>query len=238
MARKRKKQTKQDLINKQYDREYTNYLARVRRLENQGVLVSRKKRVKKPTEASIRVLRNLTSKAIYEKSSVVEYATGLKITPNELGRKKAREANRIWVMLTPEMQDYARLNLISEPKELKLLKVKGVPQGGVAPEADYEMIIDNWYESLNQFTDEASNFLKEKTDALLREVGGDEKGRAKFAYTIKKHPDIMPEPPYIDEQNVNAWGVEILTEMGLVENTQEFADFLEKNGIVEKEKEW
>ena len=230
-----RKQLKQDIINKQYNKEYANYLARVRRLEKQGVLVERRRRVKKPTESSIRVVKELTSKAIREKSTIVEYSTGVELEPGERGRKKATEINRIWVKLTPEMQDYARLNLISEPKELKMLKTTGVPKGNIAPTGDYNMIIQNWYDSLEQFSDESARYLKEKTDALLSEVGEDEKGRAEFAYVIKKYPEIMPEPPYIDEQNVNAWGVEVLNKMGLIENTQEFVDFLERNNIVEDE---
>lgn len=229
------RKTKQDMINKQYNKEYANYLARVRRLERQGVLVERRRRVKKPTESSIRVVKELTSKAIREKSTIVEYSTGVELEPGERGRKKATESNRIWVKLTPEIQDFARLNLISEPKELKMLKTTGVPKGGIAPIGDYNMIIQNWYDSLEQFADESARFLKEKTDALLREVGEDEKGRAEFAYVIKKYPEIMPEPPYIDEQNVNAWGVEVLNKMGLIENTQDFVDFLERNNIVEDE---
>lgn len=235
MRKTKHKQTKQDMINKQYNKEYANYLARVRRLEKQGVLVERRRRVKKPTEASIRVLKELTSKAIREKSTVVEYSTGVELEPGERGRKKATESNRIWVKLTPEMQDFARLNLISDTKELKMLKTTGVPKGGIAPTGDYNMIIQNWYDSLEQFADESARFLKEKTDALLIEVGEDEKGRAEFAYVIKKYPEIMPEPPYIDEQNVNAWGVEVLNKMGLIENTQDFVDFLERNNIVEDE---
>lgn len=229
----RKKQTKQSILKAKYDKAYTNYLARVRNLEKQGVLVKRIKRVKNPKLESINRLEKQTGKVIYEKSRVVEYSTGNIIEANELGRKKARESNRVWLKLDVFQQDYARMNNITSASELKMLKTVGVKTQSVVPTEDYNMIIEHWYESINDFIDSVAEYLKVKTDALLATAS--ERERAEFAYTIKKYPDILPEPPYENKERIDAIMLQMLNKMHLVENTQEFSDFLENQNIVEDE---
>ena len=61
--RRKKKQTKAEIIQKEYSHEYTKYLARVRNQQKQGVQVQRIKRVKNPKQASIdRIKKQIAKK--------------------------------------------------------------------------------------------------------------------------------------------------------------------------------
>lgn len=231
MANKRikKKQTKKQIIQQLYSKEYANYLARVRNQEKQGVQVKIIKRVKNPTQASIEVLKRQTAKKIRENASVVDMLTGEEITAKEYGRKKALERNRVFIKLTPQEQEYARLHDFGL-NELKELKKNGIKVNISTPVLDYEAIIDSWYDSLESFAPKTANWLREKTDALLSNAT--DKERALFAYTYAKEPEAFPTEPYMDKATVDAVFWNILHRMGVISTTEDFKEFLQEQDIV------
>lgn len=234
MANKRikKKQTKAEIIQKEYTCEYTKYLARVRNQQKQGVQVERIKRVKRPTQASIERLKKQTAKEIRKKSSVVNMLTGELITYKEYGRKKALEINRVFIKLTPQEQEYARFHG-SDLKELKAILKKGIRVNTATPVSDYEAIIDSWYDSLSSFHPKVETWLREKTDALLSNAT--ERERALFAYTYSKAPEVFPTEYYMDKATVDAVFWNILKKMGVLSVTKDFQDFIQMLDIVIEE---
>ena len=235
MANKRikKKHTKASILQQQYNKEYNNYLARVRNQQKQGVQVDRIKRVKKPTQASIERLKKQTAKEIRNKASVVNMITGELISYKEYGRNRALEINRVFTKLTPQEQEYARIHEY-ELKELKTLQKVGIKVNIATPVLDYEAIIDSWYDSLESFAPKTADYLREKTDAFLYNTS--DKERALFAYTYSKEPEAFPTEPYMNKATVDAVFWNILNRMGVLSTTEDFQEFLQEQDIViEKE---
>jgi hypothetical protein len=235
MANKRikKKHTKASILQQQYNKEYNKYLARVRNQQKQGVQVKIIKRVKNPTQASIERLKKQTAKEIRKNATVIDMLTGEAITAKEYGRKKALERNRIFIKLTPQEQEYARIHDYGL-KELKMILKKGIRVNIATPVLDYEAIIDSWYDSLESFAPKTADYLREKTDALL--YNASDKERALFAYTYSKEPEAFPTEPYMDKATVDAVFWNILHRMGVLSTTEDFQEFLQEQDIViEKE---
>lgn len=227
--RRKKKQTKAEIIQKEYSHEYTKYLARVRNQQKQGVQVKIIKRVKNPTQASIDRIKKQTAKEIRKNATVVDMLTGEKITPKEYGRKHALERNRVFIKLTPQEQEYARFHG-SDLKELKAILKKGIRVNIATPVLDYEVIIDSWYDSLESFVPKTAYWLRQKTDALLANASNKE--RALFAYTYAKEPEAFPTEPYMDKATVDAVFWNILQRMGVLSSTEDFQEFLQEQDIV------
>lgn len=226
----KKKQTKVNLLQQQYSKEYNKYLARVRNQQKQGVQVQRIKRVKKPTQASIERLKKQTAKEIRDKASVVNMLTGELITSKEYGRKHALEINRVFTKLTPQEQEYARIQGYTTVEELKKLQRTGIIVIEVTSVLDYEAIIDSWYDSLESFAPKTAYWLRQKTDALL--ANASDKERALFAYTYAKEPEAFPTEPYMDKATVDAIFWNILRRMGVLSSTEDFQEFLQEQDIV------
>ena len=226
----KKKQTNASILQHQYSKEYNKYLARVRNQQKQGVQVERIKRVKKPTQSSIERLKKQRAKEIRSKASVVNMLTGELITSKEYGRKNALEINRVFIKLTPQEQEYARMQGYSDIKELKALQKTGIKVNIATPVLDYEAIIDSWYDSLDSFAPKTANWLREKTDALLSNAS--EKERALFAYTYAEEPEAFPTEPYMDKATVDAVFWNILNRMGVISTTEDFQEFLQEQDIV------
>lgn len=228
--RTKKKQTKANLLQQQYSKEYNKYLARVRNQQKQGVQVQRIKRVKKPTQASIERLKKQTAKEIRDKASVVNMLTGELITPKEYGRKHALEINRVFTKLTPQEQEYVRMHGYTDIKDLKAILKKGIRVNIATPVLDYEAIIDSWYDSLESFAPKTASYLREKTDALL--ANASDKERALFAYTYAKEPEAFPTELYMDKATVDAVFWNILRRMGVLSTSEDFQEFLQEQDIV------
>lgn len=228
--RRKKKQTKAEIIQKEYSHEYTKYLARVRNQQKQGVQVKIMKRVKNPTQASIDRIKKQTAKEIRKNATVVDMLTGEVITSKEYGRKHALERNRVFIKLTPQEQDYARTHGYSTVEELKALQKTGIKVNIATPVLDYEAIIDSWYDSLESFAPKTAHWLRQKTDALLANVS--DKERALFAYTYAKEPEAFPTEPYMDKATVDAVFWNILQRMGVLSSTEDFQEFLQEQDIV------
>lgn len=225
----KKKQTKAAIIQEEYSNEYTKYLARVRNQQKQGVQVKIIKRVKNPKRESIDRIKKQTAKEIRKNATVVDMLTGEEITAKEYGRKKALERNRVFIKLTPQEQEYARVHDFGL-KELKALQKTGIKVNIATPVLDYEAIIDSWYDSLESFAPKTANWLREKTDALLSNAS--DKERALFAYTYDKEPEAFPTEPYMDKATVDAVFWDILTRMGVISTTEDFKEFLQEQDIV------
>lgn len=230
--RRKKKQTKAEIIQKEYSHEYTKYLARVRNQQKQGVQVKIIKRVKNPKQASIDRIKKQTAKEIRKNATVVDMLTGEKITPKEYGRKHALERNRVFIKLTPQEQEYARFHG-SDLKELKAILKKGIRVNIATPVLDYEVIIDSWYDSLDSFHPKVAIWLREKTDALLSNAT--ERDRALFAYTYSKAPEAFPTEYYMDKATVDAVFWNILKKMGVLSATKDFQDFIQMLDIAIEE---
>lgn len=230
--RRKKKQTKAEIIQKEYSHEYTKYLARVRNQQKQGVQVKIIKRVKNPKQVSIDRIKKQTAKEIRKNATVVDMLTGEKITPKEYGRKHALERNRVFIKLTPQEQEYARFHG-SDLKELKAILKKGIRVNIATPVLDYEVIIDSWYDSLYSFHPKVATWLREKTDALLSNAT--ERDRALFAYTYSKAPEAFPTEYYMDKATVDAVFWNILKKMGVLSATKDFQDFIQMLDIAIEE---
>lgn len=230
--RRKKKQTKADIIQKEYSHEYTKYLARVRNQQKQGVQVKIIKRVKNPKQASIDRIKKQTAKEIRKNATVVDMLTGEKITPKEYGRKHALERNRVFIKLTSQEQEYARFHG-SDLKELKAILKKGIRVNIATPVLDYAVIIDSWYDSLDSFHPKVATWLREKTDALL--LNATERDRALFAYTYSKAPEVFPTEYYMDKATVDAVFWNILKKMGIISATKDFQAFIQMLDIAIEE---
>lgn len=230
--RRKKKQTKAEIIQKEYSHEYTKYLVRVRNQQKQGVQVKIIKRVKNPKQVSIDRIKKQSAKEIRKNATVVDMLTGEKITPKEYGRKHALERNRVFIKLTPQEQEYARLHG-SDLKELKAILKKGIRVNIATPVLDYEVIIDSWYDSLYSFHPKVATWLREKTDALLSNAT--ERDRALFAYTYSKAPEVFPTEYYMDKATVDAVFWNILKKMGVLSATKDFQDFIQMLDIAIEE---
>ena len=231
--RRKKKQTKAEIIQKEYSHEYTKYLARVRNQQKQGVQVKIIKRVKNPKQVSIDRIKKQTAKEIRKNATVVDMLTGEKITPKEYGRKHALERNRVFIKLTPQEQEYARIQGYTTVEELKKLQRTGIIVIEATPVLDYEAIIDSWYDSLYSFHPKVATWLREKTDALLSNAT--ERERALFAYTYSKAPEAFPTEYYMDKATVDAVFWNILKKMGVLSVTKDFQDFIQMLDIVIEE---
>ena len=230
--RRKKKQTKAEIIQKEYSREYTKYLSRVRNQQKQGVQVKIIKRVKNPKQASSDRIKKQTAKEIRKNATVVDMLTGEKITPKEYGRKHALERNRVFIKLTPQEQEYARFHG-SDLKELKALQKNGIKVNIATPVLDYDVIIDSWYDSLDSFHPKVATWLREKTDAVLSNAT--ERDRALFAYTYSKAPEVFPTEYYMDKATVDAVFWNILKKMGVLSATKDFQDFIQMLDIAIEE---
>lgn len=231
MANKRikKKRTKASILQQQYSKEYNKYLARVRNQQKQGVQIQRIKRVKKPTQASIERLKKQTAKEIQRKATVVNMLTGELISPEEYGRKHALEANRVFIKLTPQEQEYARIQGYTKVKDLKALQKTGIKVNTTTPALDYEVIIEEWYASLDSFARPTVEYLRLKTDTLL--LNATEHDRALFAYTYSKAPEVFPKEPYMDKPTVDAVFSKILQKMGIFESSEDFKNFIQMQDV-------
>ena len=90
MPKKRKKKISK--VTQEYNKEYANLKARVRRQVKQGYIgFQMPSRVKNPTQASIRRLKSITAREIREKSSLsISLKTGEIITKEQARREEAQ----------------------------------------------------------------------------------------------------------------------------------------------------
>ena len=175
-------------------------------------------------QVSIDRIKKQNAKEMRKNATVVDMLTGEAITSKEYGRKHALERNRVFIKLTPQEQEYARIQGYTTVEELKKLQRTGIIVIETTPVLDYDAIIDSWYDSLESFVPKTAYWLRQKTDALLANASNKE--RALFAYTYAKEPEAFPTEPYMDKATVDAVFWNILQRMG------DFQEFLQEQDIV------
>ena len=209
--------TKREFLKKEYDREYANYLRRVNRKVKLGYIVNVIKRVKSPTHASINRLKSQTGTKIAEKSRIVDIITG-EILTGEKKKKKIAKQNKEFLKLSLLEQEIART---------------GYTGGGQINVYDYEVIIQNWYDSIDDFPQHVQGYLQFKTDQLLKSAS--KRIRIKFAYTFYKYPNIFPDRGDSDRGVIDMKFESIYGMMESIDNTDEFQRFYNLFDYIETE---
>ena len=165
-------------INRLYNKEYSLYLRRLNRQFKVGYDVKVIAKVKNPTQEDIEVLKSIKSKQIKRESDIINLITGEIISEN---KKDIEKTNREFLALPFELQDISM-------EQGKLIKSIDIEAHKAINE--YDLLIKNWYDSLNNFRKDLRDFLIDRTDELL----SDELSRMSFAISYKKNPDIFPTP--------------------------------------------
>lgn len=217
MPRKSRKKNP-NTIREQYKKAYRNYLARVNRQVRVGYNVDVIKRVKNPTEASIRRLAKQTAKTIKEHSTLYNMLTGEEVTRQ---RKSAERINREFSSLSPIEQELSR-------EQGKITRYE--PSEGAISAVD--ITIENWYDYVEKsFTPQIAQYIKECSDAMINI------DRDAFAYAIAENPDALPSPGYHNsERMVDASFSNIARIMKVNKNSEGFQKFVDNvTGIVERE---
>lgn len=205
-------------IREQYNKAYSNYLARVNRLVRVGYNVNVIQSVKNPTRASIRRLEQQTAKTIKEHSTLYSMITGEEVTRQ---RKSAERINREFSSLSPVEQELSR-------EQGKITKYQ--PSENVVSAVD--ITIENWYDYVEKsFTPQIAQYIKERSDVMINN------DRDAFAYAIAKNPDALPSPGYHNsERMVDASFSNIARIMNVDKNSEGFQSFVDGvSGIVERE---
>ena len=221
MPRKRRKARKKNpnTIREQYNRAYTNYLARVNRQVSLGYDVHVIKKVKNPRRESIRRLERQTAKTIKEHSTLYDMITGDEVKHH---RKLAERINREFSSLSPVEQA-----LSQERGEL----VKGVEVSEEVVDGT-DMVIEEWYNYIEKsFKPETAQYIKEKTDWLVN------KDRQAFATVLYKNPDILPQAGDSDRRVIDAKFSEMHKALNMyMDNPAYMSNFMDNvTGIVERE---
>ena len=218
MARKSRKKNS-NTIREQYNRAYKNYLARVNRQVRVGYYVDVIKRVKKPTQASIRRLQGQTARVIKEHSTLYSMITGEEVTER---RKSVERLNREFSKLTPVEQELTR-----EAGQITRYTSSDIGVSVV------DITIENWYDYVEKaFTPKIAQYIKERSDAMINF------DREAFAYAIAENPDALPSPGYHNsEKMVDASFSNIARIMNIDKNSESFQSFIIDGvaGIVERE---
>lgn len=220
MPRKRRKARKKNpnTIREQYNRAYTNYLARVNRQVSLGYDVHVIKKVKNPRRESIRRLERQTAKTIKEHSTLYDMITGDEVTHH---RKLAERINREFSSLSPVEQELSR-------EQGKITKYEPFEDAVSA----VDITIENWYDYVEKsFTPQIAQYIKERSDAMINT------DRDAFAYAIAENPDALPSPGYHNsERMVDASFSNIARIMNVNKNSEGFQSFIDGvSGIVERE---
>lgn len=220
-------------IKQAYQRARRNYLRRVRNQEKQGYIVDIIPMVKKPTKASIRRLEKQTAKEIQRKANFQSLLTG------EILDKPTRQLiaeNKSFMQLSAELQEVARTIGTTD-----IVTIEQAIEPEVAPVDSVDVIIQNWYDRLEHMTftgdrkTDAYIFgeLSSRTNELLYNASREE--RAMFAYVIDKNPNILGDYKYFNENQFNADFNAIREAMNWAENSEDYRNFIEKLGVIERE---
>lgn len=223
--RKTNKPTKQDILNKVYNRAYNNYLRRVRTQMSYGYVVSIHKKAKKPTQASIDYINSLDAKHIREKSDLYDIVNDKYLSPGEEGRGKALKDNKQFLKLSPFEQEVA-LSIKSLDKQAIADITVETPD---EPADGIDALIEKWYETIENFKPEVQAQLRERTDELIR------RHRIAFANAIENHGGLFPAVTEYKGEIINAAFNAISDVMEWSRHSGELERFMNYYGIVENE---
>lgn len=217
-------------IKEQYKREYRNYLRRVNRAVKQGYVVDVVGRVKKPTRASIKRLKQQTGEKIRTKSEIVDIETGEILNAIKSKKKRLAQQRKNVNILKADLQTVAN----TVENNTTFSPIQGMSNKLLLPSDSYEQIIDNWYQQVREsFYWYIAQFIEWQTNKLI--YGKSEETRKRFAYVLSQHPDLFPEPPYETRESILNSFNEIARMMELAPDSEAYQDFLSMYDGVEIE---
>lgn len=217
-------------IKEQYKREYRNYLRRVNRAVKQGYVVDVVGRVKKPTRASIKRLKQQTGEKIRTKSEIVDIETGEILNPIKNKKKRLAQQRKNVNILKADLQTVAN----TVENNTTFSPIQGMSNKLLSPSDSYEQLIDNWYQQVREsFYWYIAQFIEWQTNKLI--YGKSEETRKRFAYVFSQHPDLFPEPPYETRDVILKRFDEIARMMELAPDSEAYYDFLSMYDGVESE---
>ena len=217
-------------IKEQYKREYRNYLRRVNRAVKQGYVVDVVGRVKKPTRASIKRLKQQTGEKIRTKSEIVDIETGEILNPIKNKKKRLAQQRKNVNILQADLQTVAN----TVENNTTFSPIQGMSNKLLSPSDSYEQLIDNWYQQVREsFYWYIAQFIEWQTNRLI--YGKSEETRKRFAYVLSQHPDIFPEPPYETREAILNSFNEVARMMDLAPDSEAYQDFLSMYDGVEIE---
>lgn len=217
-------------IKEQYKREYRNYLRRVNRAVKQGYIVDVVGRVKKPTRASIKRLKQQTGEKIRTKSEIVDIETGEILNPIKNKKKRLAQQRKNANILKADLQTVAN----TVENNTAFSPIQGMSNKLLSPSDSYEQLIDNWYQQVREsFYWYIAQFIEWQTNRLI--YGKSEETRKRFAYVFSQHPDLFPEPPYETREVILKRFDEIARMMDLAPDSEAYYDFLSMYDGVESE---
>ena len=216
-------------IKERYKQARTNYLRRINTAVRSGYRPKVIRIPKNITEGSIRNLEKWRGEYIRSHSVMVDVETGdeLKPTKNKKIRRQREKAYREVMNKPLQVVD----NIVNQGSDQAY-----EPDAILPPQASYEQIIDNWYESIHEnFYWYIGQFIESQTNMLI--YGKDAETRKRFAYVYAQSPDIFPEPPYDTRENIVKSFSEIARMMELAPDSEAYWDFLSMYDTVEFEGE-
>lgn len=217
-------------IKEQYKREYRNYLRRVNRAVKQGYVVDVVGRVKKPTRASIKRLKQQTGEEIRTKSEIVDIETGEILNPIKNKKKRLAQQRKNVNILKADLQTVAN----TVENNTTFSPIQGMSNKLLSSSDSYEQIIDDWYQQVREsFYWYIAQFIEWQTNKLI--YGKSEETRKRFAYVLSQHPDLFPEPPYETRESILNSFNEIARVMELAPDSEAYQDFLSMYDGVEIE---
>lgn len=217
-------------IKEQYNREYRNYLRRVNRAVKQGYVVDVVGRVKKPTRASIKRLKQQTGEKIRTKSEIVDIETGEILNPIKNKKKRLAQQRKNVNILKADLQTVAN----TVENNTTFSPIQGMSNKLLSPSDSYEQLIDNWYQQVREsFYWYIAQFIEWQTNKLI--YGKSKETRKRFAYVFSQHPDLFPEPPYETRDVILKRFDEIARMMELAPDSEAYYDFLSMYDGVESE---
>ena len=165
-------------INKLYSKEYSLYLRRLNRQIKAGYDVNVIPKVENPTKKDITLIKSIRATQIKKESDIVNLITGEIVSEN---KKEIDKINREFLALPAELQDISM-----EHGQL----INNVNTDVYTAIIEYDLLINNWYDSLYEFRKDLRDFLFDRTNELL----SNESSKLEFAIAYKKNPDIFPTP--------------------------------------------
>lgn len=165
-------------INKLYSKEYSLYLRRLNRQLKAGYDVNVIPKVENPTKKDITLIKSIRATQIKKESDIVNLITGEIVSEN---KKEIYKINREFLALPAELQDISM-----EHGQL----INNVNTDVYTAIIEYDLLINNWYDSLYEFRKDLRDFLFDRTNELL----SNESSKLEFAIAYKKNPDIFPTP--------------------------------------------
>lgn len=214
-------------IKERYRKARRNYLRRINTAVRSGYRPEVIPFPKHITEGSIRRLEKWRGEYIRTHSVMIDVNTGeeLKPTKNKKTRRQREKTYREY--MNKPLQDVD--NIVNQGSDQAY-----EPDAILPPQASYEQIIDNWYESIHEnFYWYIGQFIESQTNMLI--YGKGPETRKRFAYVYAQNPDIFPEPPYDSRENVIKSFNEIARMMELAPDSEAYQDFISLYDAVEFE---